>query len=575
MKLFKVVVVAACFMVAAALTGCNGGSSASANGQGAVSAKLVMKGASSLPSNVATIRINVSGMGMSTIQQDFPAANGGGVINGVPTGISVTVTASALDASGNHLSVGSVINVTVQAGQTTDVGTVTLEPLSALTTITVTPSNPNIAAGATQQLTATGQFSDGSTVNMTSTVTWNSSITSIATIATNGIATAMLPGTTTITAATGAVSGTASLSVQGSGTHQTQLVASTGKYHSTSYVLRDGVLFGWGANSSYELLNNTTTNVTTPAIINAITNIKYLAVGDYSAIALKSDGTVYAWGNINNADTTGLPVFSTSQPAQVSGLSNVTSIAAGIDSAFALKSDGTVWAWGQNSSGELGDGTTTDRATPVQVAGLSNVVSIASGGHFSVALKNDGTVWMWGSVYASDTPTIIGVPDSVTCTTITTPTLVSGISGITKIAAGARFVAALDDNGNVWTWGANTYGQLGDGTTTGRTNPVIVPGILNATTIAAGNVHVAALKNDGTVWTWGSNAQGELGNGSTSNSPVPIRVTGLSNVIDIGAGVLHTIAIESDGSVWTFGINDCGQIGNGTTTNQNTPVKIM
>lgn len=212
MRLFKIVVVA-CFMVTATvLAGCSGGSSGQAGGVGAVSAKLAMKDVASQLANVTTVRVTVSGHGMTTIQQDFPAANGSGVVNGIPVGINVIVTTFGLDSSGNQLFVGSVVDVTVQAGQTKDVGTVTMQPLSTLTSITVTPSNPSITVGATQQLKALGLFSDGSTVNMTSAVTWSSSSTSIASVASNGIATALASGDATITAATGTVSGLALLS---------------------------------------------------------------------------------------------------------------------------------------------------------------------------------------------------------------------------------------------------------------------------------------------------------------------------------------------------------------------------
>jgi hypothetical protein len=119
------------------LAGCSG-TSTSQNGQGAVSAKLVWnnnkavaKSVASAPVGVATVRLAISGAGITTIQQDFPAADGKGVLSGVHSGSGLTVAASGLDSSGTVIYQGAVSNVTVQNGATTDVGTIVMTPASA------------------------------------------------------------------------------------------------------------------------------------------------------------------------------------------------------------------------------------------------------------------------------------------------------------------------------------------------------------------------------------------------------------------------------------------------------------
>lgn len=210
------------FMSCALVTGCSGGNSAAptaTGGLGAISAKLAVKGVNSLPANVATVRLIVSGAEMDTIQRDFPAANRSGVIDGIPVGISVIVSTISLDASGNFIHVGSVSNITVLVGQTTDVGTVSMQPLSALTSLTVTPANASMAVGATRQFSAIGNFTDTSAVDMTSIVTWNSSSASVAAISNgtaNGMATALAAGAATISAKYGSITGATSLTVLGS-----------------------------------------------------------------------------------------------------------------------------------------------------------------------------------------------------------------------------------------------------------------------------------------------------------------------------------------------------------------------
>jgi hypothetical protein len=130
-------------------------------------------------------------------------------------------------------------------------------------------------------------------------------------------------------------------------------------------------------------------------------------------------------------------------------------------------------------------------------------------------------------------------------------------------------------DGTVWAWGANGFGQLGDGTTDSRLAPVQVPGLTGVTQVAGGCNHSLALRSDGTVWAWGWNNVGQLGNGSTASSAVPVKITGVSQVTGIAAGWDSVVAIAAGGaSVWAWGGNDAGQLGNGTLAGHTTPVRV-
>jgi len=136
---------------------------------------------------------------------------------------------------------------------------------------------------------------------------------------------------------------------------------------------------------------------------------------------------------------------------------------------------------------------------------------------------------------------------------------------------------ALKNDGTVWAWGQNYYGQLGDKTATNRLTPVQVSGLTNVVSIAAGGNHSLALKSDGTVWAFGCNWYGQLGNGSSDYAvhSTPVQITGLTGTTTaIGAGANHTLAIKNDGTVWTFGYNGYGQLGTGNTTNLLVPTNI-
>ena len=180
----------------------------------------------------------------------------------------------------------------------------------------------------------------------------------------------------------------------------------------------------------------------------------------------------------------------------------MTQIAAGDGFGLALRSDGTVWGWGANRSGVLGAGVPvdTDSDVPVQVTGLSDVIQIAAGGTSAMAVRVQArrgsvvkTVWTWGNNSA-------GQLGDGTTTTSAAPVQVSGIDvpAVTAISAGGAFSMVLGSDGSVWGWGANSLGQLGTGTTASELRPVkILIGAVTA--ISAGQFHALVLLRGGTV----------------------------------------------------------------------------
>lgn len=234
---------------------------------------------------------------------------------------------------------------------------------------------------------------------------------------------------------------------------------------------------------------------------------------------------------------------------------------------------GNVWAWGDNGFGELGNGTTTASPSPSPVSNLSNVVAIADGccdDEFGLALKSDGTVWAWGA-------NGFGESGNGTTAPSLTPVQVSSLTGVTAIAAGWDHALAVKGDGTVWAWGLNANGELGNGTTTNSSTPVQVSNLSNVVAVAAGDSESMALKTDGTVWVWGYNGNGQLGIGTTSPSPLtsPVQVSGLAAVVAIAAGNGNSLVLKGDGTVWGWGYNLDGRLGNGTTTGSTTPVQAI
>lgn len=138
--------------------------------------------------------------------------------------------------------------------------------------------------------------------------------------------------------------------------------------------------------------------------------------------------------------------------------------------------------------------------------------------------------------------------------------------GAVTLAAGAFHTLALKSGGTVWAWGDNFYGQLGNGTLSNHPDssiPVQVPDLTGVVSIAAGYAHSLALKSDGTIWAWGTNTYGQLGDESTTTRFTPVQVSVLTDhdVVAIAAGYAYSLALKSDGTVWAWGNNSYGELG--------------
>ncbi len=231
----------------------------------------------------------------------------------------------------------------------------------------------------------------------------------------------------------------------------------------------------------------------------------------------------------------------------------------------------TPWTFGENSFGQLGNGTTTTRRSGAPVNVLKGATDLHGGREHVVALKSDGTVWTWGS-------NAEGQQGRGTTANSLTPTQVTSLgNNNTAVETGHNHTVVLKSNGQVWTFGLNSDGQLGDGSTTLRRSPVQVSGIIDAVGIAAGRDMSFAIRSNGQLMGWGRNDEGQLGDGTTTRRLTPVRVgtsINFTGVKTLTGGRDHAVAVKTDGSVWAWGSNDYGQVGDGTNTDKLTPVAI-
>ena len=256
---------------------------------------------------------------------------------------------------------------------------------------------------------------------------------------------------------------------------------------------------------------------------------------------------------------------------------------------------GTAWTWGLNQVGELGDGSTVNATTPV--GALPGVTAVAGGYGHSLALLANGHVAAWGNGEYGQlgTKTSLTTCGMAMTPCATSPVSVSGLSNVVAIAAGINFSLALLSNGTVWSWGDNSYGELGYGSIFGPINcggvncsptPVEVYGLSNVKAIAAGGHHALALLDNGTVMVWGANNTGQLGLGTDSGpetcasavcSGVPVLLSSPSggpytHVTAIAAGDGFSLALVtySVTEILAWGSNRYGQLGQGTVSGPQT-----
>ena len=332
-------------------------------------------------------------------------------------------------------------------------------------------------------------------------------------------------------------------------------------------------LWTWGRNTEGALgINNGLTRCTPVTTSAGGADWKQVTGGNHTP-AIKTDGTLWIWGwnsngqlGINNTTNRSTPVTT------FAGGTNWKQVSVGNFHTAAIKTDGTLWTWGQGTFGRLGDNTTTDRLTPVTTfAGGNNWKQVDCGLFHTVAIKTDGTLWSWGANSNAQ------LGDNTTTQRNTPVTTFAGGTNWKQIAVATIHTSAIKTDGTLWLWGSNSYGQLGDNTTTNRSIPVTTfVGGNNWKQVGGGGAHTAAIKTNGTLWTWGRNDDGQLGinlSGATTGRTTPVTTfAGGTNwkQVDCGGGN-HTVAIKTDGTLWTWGRNGYGQLGDNTTINRSIP----
>ena len=324
--------------------------------------------------------------------------------------------------------------------------------------------------------------------------------------------------------------------------------------YSTIFALDpEGKIYTWGANYNGQLGDGTNNNSNVPICISELENdlkgkrITNIYTSSSTIFALDTEGKIYAWGynyfgqlGDGTTNSSNIPICISDLDNDLKG-KNIVKIYIDTNTIFALDTEGKIYSWGYNYHGELGDGTNNNRNNPICISELEN------------ALKGKN---------------IIDI-DTVSST-----------------------IFALDTEGKIYTWGSNAFGLLGNGTTNSSNIPICISDLNNAlkgkkiVDIYTGSYNIIVKDNEGKIYTWGNNRYGQVGDGITEvgdgnyrNTPICISdldndIKG-KNIVDIYFFDSYTvIVIDNEGKIYAWGHNGYGQLGNGNYESSNTPICI-
>lgn len=328
-------------------------------------------------------------------------------------------------------------------------------------------------------------------------------------------------------------------------------------------------------------INNTSTSIGGPPITFPIYGVASTATASYpnlnglTSLFIKQDGSLWAVGGnlfgelgTSYPGSTGysyIPLFVNAGPW--------ASCAAGIYRSAAIKSDGTLWTWGYNDQGALGLGTATiNRSSPTQVGARTDWKQVAVSGNLGsmIAVRTDGTLWTWGN----NTYGQLGTNNTISRSS---PVQVGADTTWDKVGTGvAGSSYAIKTDGTLWSWGRNYVGLLGQNiaATINLSSPVQVGTDTDWAEVNTTLTNVYARKTTGALWSWGQNTYGEVGDNTRVNRSSPVQIRSSDVAFASGLGSVSGMFIDTSGNMWTWGYNDLNRLRDSTTTNRSSPVQV-
>lgn len=327
--------------------------------------------------------------------------------------------------------------------------------------------------------------------------------------------------------------------------------------------------------------------------------VTQIELGDAHGLAVLNDNRLLSWGNNDRGQLGNDTIISSSIPIEITAFldldesETISNIAVGDYHSLVLTSNHRLLIWGWNLYGQLGDGTATQKTVPTDLTDefdLSineNIIKIVAGSDYSGVVTSEGRVFVWGRNQMGQ----LGngtINDTQIPIEITSQFDLNQDELITDLIFGTYHSMALTNEGRLFSWGGNAYGQLGDGTNNLTVEPTDITLNLQLVSgetiqkVSLGDYYSMLLTNQGKLLTWGSNEWGQLGNNSEAAfSWIFLNITSEFNldteetITDVVAGPTYAMASTSLNRVFTWGKNNRGQLGDGSTSNQIVPIEIL
>ncbi|RWS12697.1 E3 ubiquitin-protein ligase HERC2-like protein [Dinothrombium tinctorium] len=318
-------------------------------------------------------------------------------------------------------------------------------------------------------------------------------------------------------------------------------------------VTSEGRVYAMGYGASGRLGIGSSDSVSNPTLIEGLQHVfvKKVAVnsGGKHSLALTADGDVYSWGEGDDGKLGHGNKSSLDRPKLIEALcgKGVVDIACGGAHSAAITANGELYTWGKGRYGRLGHGDSEDQLRPKRVEALLGhfVIDVACGSGDAQTLcitEDDDSVWSWGDGDYGK----LGRGGSDGCKIpMKIDTLTS--LGVMKVECGSQFSVALTRSGSLYTWGKGDYHRLGHGNDdqhVRKPKKVMALDGKKIVAIAVGSLHCIAVTDCGDVYTWGDNDEGQLGDGSTIAIPKPRLVASLQGkkINKVACGSAHSIA---------------------------------
>ena len=450
--------------------------------------------------------------------------------------------------------------------------------VAAVADVTVTPAEPiDLLISPAEVVLATGQsvvakvfsnFTDGVEREMTGVVTWATEDGNIATV-NQGTITGVAPGTTSLVVILGALNARIDIVVEAA-----PLV--TVALSTDDDGLNAGLLATFSAEGTFA---DAAVDTVTSRLVWTTSNtvLARPIAGRPGVIRTLAPGTV--------------DVIATDPATGVSGTFSLTidvirliTLSVRDKHTLAAKTDGSVWGWGDNRSGQLGQtlasqcGTSVDAmfscaTSPVRIPNLPVIRAVAAGNGQSLALDEDGKVWGFGNnEYGQLGRGSFGGAINPT------PAYVLDEDGeplgtqsrIIQISCGFIHCLALDANGEAYAWGSGAQGRLGLGDESAKNVATRLSNLPRTIFVNAGQFHSVAVDEDRRLWTWGTNSEGQQGAGDHVLSPRLVTGVGATDLRGVIGGWGHTVTLNGSGVIAAVGRGTEGQLGRGTFTSSTT-----